>query len=106
MAKELGCKSGCLSLKDFELVRTLGTGSCMLFMSCIDVAFCEMASSEPIDSSSRLIGKILGTFARVWLVRSANPTEQDRDKVYALKVLRKVEGKLDSEGRVNRGPFY
>lgn len=34
----------------------------------------------------------LGTFARVWLVKLANPAEEDRDKVYALKVLRKVEG--------------
>jgi protein kinase A len=33
-----------------------------------------------------------GTFARVWLVRLANPAEEDRDKVFALKVLRKVEG--------------
>lgn len=30
----------------------------------------------------------------MWLVRLANPAEQDRDKVYALKVLRKAEGKL------------
>lgn len=36
---------------------------------------------------------VLGTFARVWLVRLANPAEEDRDKVFALKVLRKVEGK-------------
>lgn len=28
-----------------------------------------------------------------WLVRLANPAEEDRDKVFALKVLRKVEGK-------------
>jgi protein kinase A len=34
----------------------------------------------------------IGTFARVWLVRLKNPTEEDRDNVYALKVLRKVEG--------------
>ncbi|KAH8816796.1 camp-dependent protein kinase A [Xylogone sp. PMI_703] len=46
-----------LSVDDFELIKTLGTG----------------------------------TFARVWLVRLANPAEEDRDKVYALKVLRKVE---------------
>ncbi|KAI0997650.1 hypothetical protein K3495_g10538 [Podosphaera aphanis] len=46
-----------LSLKDFVLVRTLGTG----------------------------------TFARVWLARLACPAEEDRDKVFALKVLRKVE---------------
>ncbi len=40
-----------------------------------------------------LILGILGTFARVWLVRLADPAEEDRDKVFALKVLRKVEGK-------------
>jgi protein kinase A len=34
--------------------------------------------------------RVLGTFARVWLVRLANPSEEDRDKVYALKVLRKA----------------
>ncbi|PSS28090.1 hypothetical protein M430DRAFT_162973 [Amorphotheca resinae ATCC 22711] len=56
--KELGGKSRGLSVRDFELVRTLGTG----------------------------------TFARVWLVRLASPPEEeDRDKVFALKVLRKAE---------------
>lgn len=55
--KELGRSSRALSVKDFELVRTLGTG----------------------------------TFARVWLVKLANPAPEDKDKVFALKVLRKVE---------------
>ncbi|ESZ98360.1 cAMP-dependent protein kinase catalytic subunit [Sclerotinia borealis F-4128] len=55
--KELGASSRSLSVRDFELVRTLGTG----------------------------------TFARVWLVRLANPAEEVHDKVFALKVLRKVE---------------
>ncbi|KAL2062392.1 hypothetical protein VTL71DRAFT_6658 [Oculimacula yallundae] len=55
--KDLGRKSRGLTVHDFELVRTLGTG----------------------------------TFARVWLVRLAKPAEEDRDKVYALKVLRKVD---------------
>ncbi|TVY13381.1 cAMP-dependent protein kinase catalytic subunit [Lachnellula arida] len=55
--KELGRSSKGLCVRDFELVRTLGTG----------------------------------TFARVWLVRLADPKEEDRDKVFALKVLRKVE---------------
>ncbi|KHJ33288.1 putative camp-dependent protein kinase a [Erysiphe necator] len=37
--------------------------------------------------------KILGTgtFARVWLVKLAHPAKEDQDKVYALKVLRKVD---------------
>ncbi|KAI9046890.1 hypothetical protein LZ554_008968 [Drepanopeziza brunnea f. sp. 'monogermtubi'] len=55
--KDLGRSSRGLTVKDFELVRTLGTG----------------------------------TFARVWLVRLANPRPEDADKVFALKVLRKVE---------------
>ncbi|KAB8296079.1 hypothetical protein EYC80_008884 [Monilinia laxa] len=55
--KELGGTSKSLTARDFDLIRTLGTG----------------------------------TFARVWLVRLANPAEEDRDKVFALKVLRKVE---------------
>lgn len=37
---------------------------------------------------------LIGTFARVWLVRLANPAPEDNDKVFALKVLRKVEGKF------------
>lgn len=47
-----------------------------------------------------LIIVILGTFARVWLVRLANPSEEDKEKVYALKVLRKVEGKVVSGPRI------
>ncbi|KAI1779277.1 Pkinase-domain-containing protein [Hypoxylon cercidicola] len=46
-----------LKLTDFQLVRTLGTG----------------------------------TFARVCLVRPATGTEEDREKVFALKILRKAE---------------
>ncbi|KAK5656215.1 hypothetical protein OQA88_4976 [Cercophora sp. LCS_1] len=46
-----------LSLKDFQRVRTLGTG----------------------------------TFARVCLVRPSHGTDEDRGKVYALKILRKTE---------------
>jgi hypothetical protein len=38
---------------------------------------------------------LLGTFARVWLVRLASPPEEeDRDKVFALKVLRKAESEF------------
>ncbi|KIV90760.1 hypothetical protein, variant [Exophiala mesophila] len=33
----------------------------------------------------------IGTFARVWLCRFAQPLPQDRDKVFALKVLKKVD---------------
>jgi len=37
---------------------------------------------------------IAGTFARVWLVRFANSKPEDRDKVFALKKLRKTDGML------------
>ncbi|EHY56906.1 cAMP-dependent protein kinase catalytic subunit 3 [Exophiala dermatitidis] len=55
--KQLGYSSRHLKISDFELMRTLGTG----------------------------------TFARVWLCRFANPSPEDRDKVFALKVLKKVD---------------
>jgi hypothetical protein len=35
---------------------------------------------------------LLGTFARVWLTRLSNPQKGDEDKVFALKILRKVDG--------------
>ena len=57
--KKLGASSKQLRLKDFELVKTLGTG----------------------------------TFARVWLARLTNSPKQDKDKVFALKILRKVDSK-------------
>ena len=60
--KKLGASSKQLRLKDFELVKTLGTG----------------------------------TFARVWLARLASSPKQDKDKVFALKVLRKVDSKQPS----------
>ncbi|KAF2139177.1 uncharacterized protein K452DRAFT_290277 [Aplosporella prunicola CBS 121167] len=55
--KRVGHSAKYLRCEDFELVKTLGTG----------------------------------TFARVWLARLANPREGDRDKVFALKILRKVD---------------
>ncbi|KAG9240253.1 camp-dependent protein kinase A [Calycina marina] len=55
--KQLGGSSRGLNVTDFDLLKTLGTG----------------------------------TFARVWLVRLKNPAEEDRDKFFALKVLRKVD---------------
>ena len=33
-----------------------------------------------------------GTFARVWLARLAKPADEDKDKVFALKILRKTDG--------------
>lgn len=56
--KKLVENSSCvLRQQDFELIKTLGTG----------------------------------TFARVWLVRLANPKDGDQNKVFALKILRKVD---------------
>ena len=86
--KELGVSSKSLSLRDFELVRTLGTGAfptAVLWRERRLRMRCQLGRllMRPL--------RVLGTFARVWLVRLANPSEQDRDKVYALKVLRKAE---------------
>ncbi|KAF1919386.1 kinase-like domain-containing protein [Ampelomyces quisqualis] len=55
--KVVGHSSKVLREEDFELIKTLGTG----------------------------------TFARVWLVRLKDATSQDQDKVFALKILRKVD---------------
>ncbi|KAF2652593.1 Pkinase-domain-containing protein [Lophiostoma macrostomum CBS 122681] len=55
--KMVGHSSRVLRQDDFELVKTLGTG----------------------------------TFARVWLVRLSDAREADQDKVFALKILRKVD---------------
>ncbi|KAI9883206.1 MAG: hypothetical protein M1823_005032 [Watsoniomyces obsoletus] len=55
--KALGRSSKGLRLDDFELMRTLGTG----------------------------------TFARVWLARLSQANEVNRNKVFALKVLRKAD---------------
>lgn len=66
--KELvGVNSRKLSVNDFQLIKTLGTG----------------------------------TFARVWLVKLRNAIEADRNKVFALKVLRKVEGSFGILNIVN-----
>jgi hypothetical protein len=56
--KMLGHSAKYLHVEDFELLKTLGTG----------------------------------TFARVWLVRLAEPHAGDENKVFALKILRKVDG--------------
>lgn len=56
--KPVGHSSKVLRYEDFDLIKTLGTG----------------------------------TFARVWLVRFANASAEDKDRVFALKKLRKVDG--------------
>ena len=55
--KPVGHSSKYLRKEDFELIKTLGTG----------------------------------TFARVWLAKIANRKEKDTNKVFALKILRKVD---------------
>ncbi|KAK5170558.1 cytochrome c oxidase subunit 1 [Saxophila tyrrhenica] len=55
--KPVGHSSKYLRKEDFDLVKTLGTG----------------------------------TFARVWLVKIANRKKEDNNKVFALKILRKVD---------------
>ncbi|OQN95938.1 hypothetical protein B0A48_17776 [Cryoendolithus antarcticus] len=56
-SKPVGHSSKVLRREDFDLVKTLGTG----------------------------------TFARVWLVKLANRKKGDENKVFALKILRKVD---------------
>ena len=34
----------------------------------------------------------VGTFARVWLARLAKSRPEERNKVFALKVLKKIDG--------------
>lgn len=67
-----------LSVNDLVRVRTLGTGR-------------VVDSSGPAHSH---LYPCLGTFARVCLVRPSHGTEADRSKVYALKILRKTEGRF------------
>ena len=55
--KPVGHSSKYLRKEDFDLIKTLGTG----------------------------------TFARVWLAKIANRKEKDTNKVFALKILRKVD---------------
>lgn len=65
-------------MNDLVRVRTLGTGR-------------VVDPSGPAHSHSY---PCLGTFARVCLVRPSHGTEADRSKVYALKILRKTEGRF------------
>lgn len=41
---------------------------------------------------------LLGTFARVCLAKLAQPQDCDAEKVFALKILRKVDSKLKTRG--------
>lgn len=77
--KKLGASSQQLRLDDFELMKTLGTGQITT-----DTFYVKPWTDQAFGT---------GTFARVWLARVANPREEDKDKVFALKVLRKVDSK-------------
>ena len=76
--KRLGHSSSSLRVGDFNLIKTLGTGT---NMSCA----ISMNNADWI---------LLGTFARVWLAQVAKPRNKDEEKVFALKVLRKADGVL------------
>ncbi len=75
MNRKLAFASRKLGVDDFEFMKTLGTGT----------------FAPSIWEGHRLSFRT-GTFARVWLARLANPKHEDRNKVFALKVLRKVDG--------------
>ena len=83
--KRLGVSSKDLGLQDFELLKTLGTGRSIVVMRCLQ---------EPCQVG--LITCFSGTFARVWLARLAKPSKEDQDKVFALKILRKIDSKPNS----------
>ena len=82
-SRQLGFSSQKLRIEDFELMKTLGTGTVPL-----------RALDNHIPQSKCVAEPNLcaGTFARVWLSRLADHTREDRNKVFALKVLRKVDG--------------
>ena len=76
-SKEVGCASKQLRVGDFELIKTIGTGN---FTSSVKESL----------SVSWVTNYQLGTFARVWLSCLAG-SQKDRQKVFALKILRKVD---------------
>lgn len=73
--KMVGHSSNVLRQEDFELIKTLGTGA----------QPCHVVGELDADCGA-------GTFARVWLVRLKNVRNGDENKVFALKILRKVDG--------------
>ena len=75
-SQRLGESSPQLQLKDFELLKTIGTG----------MGHYQWGYSIGLTKVSQ------GTFARVWLSRLANPVgDEDRGRVFALKIIRKVD---------------
>lgn len=78
--KQLGVSTRTLTVDDFALLKTLGTGK----------THRSIWAEHGQWLTVRLL-LTLGTFARVWLVRLKDEIRQ-RDKVYALKILRKADG--------------
>lgn len=76
--KEIGHSSKNLRFDDFELIKTLGTGTA--------------ASLAPAQFANRADSSCTGTFARVWLAQLPENKENGSNRVFALKVLRKVDG--------------
>jgi hypothetical protein len=66
----------------------------VLSFQCACLAIAHVSQGGRYCGLRRLTNRLIvtGTFARVWLVRLANPAEQDKNKVFALKVLRKADG--------------
>ena len=73
-SKEVGAASKQLRVGDFELIKTIGTGKL------------------PMDIGNFQWFIYAGTFARVWLSRLAGSPKEGQ-KVFALKILRKVDSK-------------
>lgn len=71
--REVGCASKNLRVGDFQLLKTIGTGRHL---------------------TPFLPSLMAGTFARVWLACLAD-SPQNESKVFALKILRKTDGKQD-----------
>jgi hypothetical protein len=83
--KQLCISSRTLRVSDFVLIKTLGTGK-----HSVRHRFPLRRSLLTLDFFSQY----LGTFARVWLTRLKD--QKDKSKVYALKILRKADGKRHS----------
>jgi len=78
-SKELGIASKQFRITDFELIKTIGTG--ILSYTCLSMC-----------RNLTLTWYRLGTFARVWLsCLKGAPKEGPSQKVFALKILRKVD---------------
>lgn len=88
--KHLGISARNLAVSDFALLRTLGTGQ------SDPKAVASYCRSEKLLTMDFLFLIDIGTFARVWLTRFK--TDERKDRVYALKILRKADGMALLEG--------